>query len=109
MIEIKINALRGIPPGIRVVRKVNSPSGTKSWEIKPRKPAIKTNIFEKLLYEGEQHYAKVIELLKVFPENIEGYKLEYQALLEKEIQLSNVINQLKKQLQVREEKKKNKY
>ena len=104
MIEIKINALRGIPPGIRAVRKVNSPS-----EIKPRKPTIKTNILEKLLCEGKQHYAKVIELLKVFPENIEGYKLEYQALLEKEIQLSNVINQLKKQLQVREEKKKNKY
>ena len=103
MIEIKINTLRGIPPGIRAVRKVNGPS-----EIKPRKPIIKTNILEKLLYEGKQHYAKVIELLKVFPENIEEYKLGYHELLEKEIHLKNVINQLKNQLQVREEKNKNK-
>ena len=74
-------------------------SEMKSHEIKPRKPAVKTNILEVLLCEGEQHYAKVIELLKVFPENIE----EYQALLEKEIHLKNIINQLKGQLQVREE------
>ena len=103
MIEIKINALRGIPTGIRT-RKVNNPSETKSW--KPRKPTIKTNILEKLLYEGKQHYAKVIELLKVFPENIEEYKIEYHELLEKEIHLKNIINQLKQQLQVREEKNK---
>ena len=108
MIEIKINVLRGIPPGIRTgkrrVGKVNNPSETKF-----RKSAIKTNILEKLLYEGKQHYIKVIELLKVFPENIEEYKLEYQALLEKEIYLKNIINQLKNQLQVREEKKKNRF
>jgi len=62
MIEIKINALRGIPPGIRKRRKVNRPS-----EPKPRRP-IKTNILEKLLCEGKQHYTKVIDMLKVFPE-----------------------------------------
>jgi len=95
MIEIKINTLRGIPPGIRKRRKVNRPS-----EPKPRRP-IKTNILEKLLCEGKQHYAKVMDLLKVFPESIE--------LLEKETQMENIINQLKEQLQVREEKKKNKY
>jgi len=67
---------------------------------KPRRP-IKTNILEKLLCEGKQHYAKVIDMLKVFPESIE--------LLEKETQMENIINQLKEQLQVREEKKKNKY
>ena len=95
MVEIKINALRGIPPGIRKRRKVNRPS-----EPKPRRP-IKTNILEKLLCEGKQHYTKVIDLLKVFPESVE--------LLEKETQMENIINQLKEQLQVKEEKKKNKY
>jgi len=105
MIEIKINTLRGIPPGIRAVKRrtMSNPSETKSWETKPkpRKPAIKTNILEKLLYEGKQHYVKIIEMLKIFPESVE--------LLEKETDLKNVINQLKNQLQAREEKNKNKY
>jgi len=95
MIEIKINALRGIPPGIRKRRIMNNPS-----KPKPRRP-IKTDILEKLLCEGKQHYSKVMDLLKVFPESIE--------LLEKETQMENIINQLKKQLQVRNEKNKNKY
>lgn len=105
MVEIKINALRGIPPGIRTRKKGVRNSPSEPWKIKPYKPVIKTNILEKLLCEGKEHYAKVIELLKIFPDNTEGYKPEYQALLKKEIDLTNVINQLKEQIQVRKEKK----